>query len=186
MFPQRIELLFRPPMETTDPTISHLPIRRLCQPAAALSQPIIVPLSNPTAINVNTDAPPKYSPPPSYSRAVGLRIAKALRNSIRRSVRRFRRNDEPRISTIESNEQNIPTISSSVHDSVQPFAQSVRINSQTVNRNINEFIRTTIHGANRSSQSAENLMLSDMSLNIEVENDNNQSTIRNNTVGNLI
>lgn len=173
-------------MEQADPTISHLPIRRLCQPAAALAQPILVPLSNPTAVNVNTDAPPKYSPPPSYSRAVGLRVAKALRNSIRRSVRRFRRNDEPRTETIESNQQNIPTISSTVQNTVQPFTQNIRINSQIVNRNINEFIRTTIHGANRSSQSAENLMLSDMSLNIEEENNHNQITSRNNAVGNLI
>lgn len=34
------------------------------------------------------DAPPKYTPPPSYTTATGARIAKMLRNSIRRSVRR--------------------------------------------------------------------------------------------------
>ncbi|XP_055589821.1 sodium-dependent transporter bedraggled [Uranotaenia lowii] len=35
------------------------------------------------------DAPPKYTPPPSYTTATGARIAKMLRNSIRRSVRRI-------------------------------------------------------------------------------------------------
>ncbi|XP_053675277.1 uncharacterized protein LOC128725546 [Anopheles nili] len=35
------------------------------------------------------DAPPKYTPPPSYTTATGARIAKLLRNSIRRSVRRL-------------------------------------------------------------------------------------------------
>lgn len=168
-------------METPDSSISHLPIRRLCQQNLSQAQPIIVPLSNQNTLEVNNDAPPKYSPPPSYSRAVGLRVAKALRNSIRRSVRRFRRNDniEPRPETVES--QNIPTISSSVPDSSQTFAQSLRINSQTVNRNINEFIRSTMHGTDRGSQSVENLMLSDISLNADLE-----ETRRNNNVGNLI
>lgn len=169
-------------MEPPDPSISHLPIRRLCQQSLNQTQTVVVPLSNPNTLDVNNDAPPKYSPPPSYSRAVGLRVAKALRNSIRRSVRRFRRNDEPRAETIEANSQNIPTISSSVPDSSQPFAQSLRINSQTVNRNINEFIRSTIHGSSRNSQSVENLMLSDLSLNIEVEHD----ASRNTADGNLI
>jgi hypothetical protein len=170
-------------MESPDPAISHLPIRRLCQQAANIAQPVIVPLAAQNSIEVNNDAPPKYSPPPSYSRAVGLRVAKALRNSIRRSVRRFRRNDEaPRVETVESSQQQIPTISSAVHDSCQPIVQSARINSQTINRNINEFIRSTIHGASRGSQSAENLMLSDMSLN-NVESTSNHN--RNND-GNLI
>jgi len=35
------------------------------------------------------DAPPKYTPPPSYTTATGARLAKLLRNSIRRSVRRI-------------------------------------------------------------------------------------------------
>ncbi|KAH8405129.1 hypothetical protein KR222_004195, partial [Zaprionus bogoriensis] len=34
------------------------------------------------------DAPPKYTPPPSYTTATGARLAKLLRQSIRRSVRR--------------------------------------------------------------------------------------------------
>lgn len=35
------------------------------------------------------DPPPKYTPPPSYTTVTGSRIAKLLRNSIRRSVRRL-------------------------------------------------------------------------------------------------
>lgn len=38
--------------------------------------------------NLQDDAPPKYTPPPSYTTATGARLAKILRQSIRRSVRR--------------------------------------------------------------------------------------------------
>ncbi|XP_050535802.1 sodium-dependent transporter bedraggled isoform X2 [Daktulosphaira vitifoliae] len=41
-----------------------------------------------TAVPID-DPPPKYTPPPSYSTATGARIAKMLRQSIRRSVRRI-------------------------------------------------------------------------------------------------
>jgi hypothetical protein len=162
----------------------HLPIRRLCQQSLNFPQPVVVPFNRSNTLEVNNDEPPKYSPPPSYSRAVGLRVAKALRNSIRRSVRRFRGNYEPRIETVEanSNAQNISTISSSVPDTSQ--ALSLRINSQTLSRNINEFLRSTIHGTNRNSQSNDNLMLSDMSL--SVGQSDNQNTSRNNIIGNLI
>lgn len=168
-------------MENPDPSIAHLPIRRLCQ-TVAHPQPVIVPLTNSNTLEVNIDAPPKYSPPPSYGKAVGLRVAKALRNSIRRSVRRFRRNNEPSVNSIESNNQNIPTISLSVEPA---FAQSLRLNTQAVNRNLNEFIRSTIHGSHRDSQSSENLMLSDISSNDATENQN-QSTSRNTAMGNLV
>lgn len=148
-------------MESTDSTISHLPIRRLCQ-NISLPQPDIVPVPSSIPPIVNIDAPPKYSPPPSYSKAIGFRVAKALRNSIRRSVRRFRRNDEPRIESFESNNQNIPTISGTVQ--TQPQSQ---LGSQP-NRGINEFIRatlrSTIRGTSGGTQSVENLVMSDMSL----------------------
>lgn len=39
--------------------------------------------------NLQDDAPPKYTPPPSYTTATGARLAKILRQSIRRSVRRI-------------------------------------------------------------------------------------------------
>lgn len=43
-----------------------------------------------TAANALTeDPPPKYTPPPSYTTATGARLAKFLRQSIRRSVRRI-------------------------------------------------------------------------------------------------
>jgi solute carrier family 6 (neurotransmitter transporter), invertebrate len=48
--------------------------------------------TNPTIISLEQqldDAPPKYTPPPSYTTATGARIAKMLRQSIRRSVRRI-------------------------------------------------------------------------------------------------
>lgn len=35
------------------------------------------------------DPPPKYTPPPSYTTATGARLAKLLRQSLRRSVRRI-------------------------------------------------------------------------------------------------
>ncbi|XP_023171190.2 uncharacterized protein LOC111599698 isoform X2 [Drosophila hydei] len=38
--------------------------------------------------DAQNDAPPKYTPPPSYTTATGARLAKLLRQSIRRSVRR--------------------------------------------------------------------------------------------------
>lgn len=46
--------------------------------------------TNPAAANIpGEDPPPKYTPPPSYTTATGARIAKLLRQSIRRSVRRL-------------------------------------------------------------------------------------------------
>ncbi|XP_067628212.1 sodium-dependent transporter bedraggled [Eurosta solidaginis] len=61
---------------------------------------------------VQNDAPPKYTPPPSYTTATGARFAKILRQSIRRSVRRVlgdRGRARP-ILTIDS-ESNQPTTS---------------------------------------------------------------------------
>lgn len=49
-------------------------------------------LTNTTTTTPNApteDPPPKYTPPPSYTTATGARIAKFLRQSIRRSVRRI-------------------------------------------------------------------------------------------------
>lgn len=42
-----------------------------------------------TELPPTEDPPPKYTPPPSYSTATGARIAKMLRQSFRRSVRRI-------------------------------------------------------------------------------------------------
>lgn len=43
---------------------------------------------NPTSLP-SEDPPPKYTPPPSYTTATGARLAKFLRQSIRRSMRRI-------------------------------------------------------------------------------------------------
>lgn len=59
------------------------------------------------------DPPPKYTPPPSYTTATGARIAKMLRQSIRRSVRRIM--GEP-----SRNRLNIPQTSSQSQSSSGP------------------------------------------------------------------
>lgn len=52
------------------------------------------------------DPPPKYTPPPSYSTATGAKIARFLRNSIRRSVRRI--SNSPNGSGPSSSSQDLP------------------------------------------------------------------------------
>ncbi|XP_017784559.1 PREDICTED: uncharacterized protein LOC108568137 isoform X2 [Nicrophorus vespilloides] len=77
---ERIQLLYRPPLGEHMDDIA-------IQEAAAAS------LNNNGNSNLGTipaeDPPPKYTPPPSYTTATGARIAKLLRQSIRRSVRRI-------------------------------------------------------------------------------------------------
>uniref|UniRef100_A0A6E8W7R3 Sodium-neurotransmitter symporter n=1 Tax=Anopheles coluzzii TaxID=1518534 RepID=A0A6E8W7R3_ANOCL len=53
------------------------------------SEPTITISMDSRSVRDADDAPPKYTPPPSYTTATGARIAKLLRNSIRRSVRRL-------------------------------------------------------------------------------------------------
>ena len=43
----------------------------------------------PSSSSVTADPPPKYTPPPSYSTATGARLARMVRQSIRRSMRRL-------------------------------------------------------------------------------------------------
>ncbi|XP_039953451.1 uncharacterized protein LOC120770232 [Bactrocera tryoni] len=74
------------------------------------------------------DAPPKYTPPPSYTTATGARFAKILRQSIRRSVRRVlgdRSRARP-ILTIDS-ESNQPTTSLHTHEVAAPHYTSADI-----------------------------------------------------------
>ncbi|XP_053967387.1 sodium-dependent transporter bedraggled isoform X1 [Anastrepha ludens] len=74
------------------------------------------------------DAPPKYTPPPSYTTATGARFAKILRQSIRRSVRRVlgdRSRARP-ILTIDS-ESNQPTTSLHSHAADSPHYTSADI-----------------------------------------------------------
>ncbi|XP_055855645.1 sodium-dependent transporter bedraggled isoform X2 [Episyrphus balteatus] len=81
----RIQLLYRP-------TESPLPHRR-GRPGADRNRHATgqynLRNSDLEASNAQDDAPPKYTPPPSYTTATGARLAKILRQSIRRSVRRF-------------------------------------------------------------------------------------------------
>lgn len=141
----------------------HLPIRRLCQ--ANFNQPhtINVASNESNSINLTNDAPPKYSPPPSYGRAMGLRVAaKVIRNSIRRSVRRFRRAEIPQMES-----QNIPTVSSVVSSGEsRPHSQPAFV------QNINEFIRASFR---RNTTSTEQLVLADMSIVNNEHSINNQN-----------
>lgn len=134
-------------MDSGIDSMSHIPIRRLCQTNLNQPQPLAISNNEANSINLANDAPPKYSPPPSYSRAMGLRVAaKIIRNSIRRSVRRFRRAELP-----QTEAQNIPTISSTVNAETPAFAQ-----------NINEFIRASFR--RNTTSSTEQLVLSEISL----------------------
>nr|CAD7408041.1 unnamed protein product [Timema poppensis] len=81
----RISLLYRPSQETVseirnDPELS---------PTAASPSTASTVIPHIGADPVLDDPPPKYTPPPSYTTATGARIAKMLRQSFRRSVRRI-------------------------------------------------------------------------------------------------
>uniref|UniRef100_A0A182LXK6 Uncharacterized protein n=1 Tax=Anopheles culicifacies TaxID=139723 RepID=A0A182LXK6_9DIPT len=98
----RVDLLLRPPV---DGDTSHsirgmhsrraavsLPLQRGASSAGSGrdgSEPTITLSMDSRSVRDADDAPPKYTPPPSYTTATGARIAKLLRNSIRRSVRRL-------------------------------------------------------------------------------------------------
>lgn len=93
IFSQRVELLFRPPIRNsemhgnvTPPVFSARPNRlsREITLASERDNPI-------TVASQNNDDPPKYSPPPSYSKATGAAlISNFIRKSVRRSLRRVR------------------------------------------------------------------------------------------------
>lgn len=90
---QRFDLLLRPSMgSSNEAVINSSRIQHARRPAPPL--PVRTANTGSTMISLESrapqdDAPPKYTPPPSYTTATGARIAKMLRNSIRRSVRRF-------------------------------------------------------------------------------------------------
>ncbi|XP_053660555.1 sodium-dependent transporter bedraggled [Anopheles marshallii] len=98
----RVDLLLRPPVDgDTSNSIRVMHSRRAAassplQPSTANagsgrdgSEPTITLSMDSRSVRDADDAPPKYTPPPSYTTATGARIAKLLRNSIRRSVRRL-------------------------------------------------------------------------------------------------
>lgn len=84
---QRIQLLYRPPLEESTQHSEAAANNNSDRPPAPSDG------SNPNATppTPQPDPPPKYTPPPSYSTATGARIAKMLRQSIRRSIRGVRR-----------------------------------------------------------------------------------------------
>ncbi|KAK4883080.1 hypothetical protein RN001_006399 [Aquatica leii] len=80
---ERIQLLYRPPIGEH---MQEVPVQETTNTSSTTSAPI----TGITATVASTeDPPPKYTPPPSYTTATGARIAKFLRQSIRRSVRRI-------------------------------------------------------------------------------------------------
>jgi hypothetical protein len=98
---------------------------------------------------------------------MGLRVAaKVIRNSIRRSVRRFRRAELP--SQVET--QNIPTISSAVSTNEARTTQP----PPPAFSNINEFIRASFSRRNNATSSTEQLVLSEMSIASNEPSANNQ------------
>lgn len=87
----RITLLYRPNPEnnhqnSSDSTVHNHPTITVI---SATSDSQTSNSINGQQITAAEDPPPKYTPPPSYTTATGARLAKMLRQSIRRSVRRI-------------------------------------------------------------------------------------------------
>ncbi|XP_055693319.1 sodium-dependent transporter bedraggled isoform X1 [Lutzomyia longipalpis] len=82
----RIQLLYRPEVDSGG-RVRNFPSPEAQRPPTSPAAATTITLE--THPNVQDDAPPKYTPPPSYTTATGARIAKLLRQSIRRSVRRI-------------------------------------------------------------------------------------------------
>lgn len=85
----RIQLLYRPSMtsqDTTEPPNS--PTNSATSVPAVITATATTPAPE-TTVSAFEDPPPKYTPPPSYTTATGARIAKLLRQSFRRSMRRL-------------------------------------------------------------------------------------------------
>ncbi|XP_062136576.1 sodium-dependent transporter bedraggled isoform X2 [Drosophila sulfurigaster albostrigata] len=80
---ERIQLLYRPQEEGSAPRRPSARQRSAQERRNATSQQ-----QESGHQQAQNDAPPKYTPPPSYTTATGARLAKLLRQSIRRSVRR--------------------------------------------------------------------------------------------------
>lgn len=79
----RLEMLYRP---NFNHGLSSIP--RTNRQADVVLTNFSANATTPTPAPLN-DPPPKYTPPPSYSTATGARIARMLRQSFRRSVRRL-------------------------------------------------------------------------------------------------
>ncbi|XP_023288021.1 uncharacterized protein LOC105700187 isoform X4 [Orussus abietinus] len=81
---RRIQLLYRPFLESTDPRDAQT--QSPGDTTTNINGNGILPSTTDVPFE---DPPPKYTPPPSYTTATGARIAKMLRQSFRRSVRRI-------------------------------------------------------------------------------------------------
>ncbi|XP_029672620.1 uncharacterized protein LOC115241154 isoform X1 [Formica exsecta] len=82
----RIQLLYRPPLEPEDPRDAQTQIGNDTGTGSLHGNGILAAATTEIPFE---DPPPKYTPPPSYTTATGARIAKMLRQSFRRSVRRI-------------------------------------------------------------------------------------------------
>lgn len=71
------------------------------------------------------DPPPKYTPPPSYTTATGARLAKMLRQSIRRSVRRIMGEPSRNRLNIPQSSQQQQQLSASGQSSLPPDYTSI-------------------------------------------------------------
>ncbi|XP_034944625.1 uncharacterized protein bdg [Chelonus insularis] len=80
----RIQLLYRPNLEPENPQRTQAQLRN--NTSTNVHSNGILPTTSDVPFE---DPPPKYTPPPSYTTATGARIAKMLRQSFRRSVRRI-------------------------------------------------------------------------------------------------
>lgn len=80
----RIQLLYRPSLGPDDPRDAQTHIGN--DTSTSIHGNGIMPVTTEVPFE---DPPPKYTPPPSYTTATGARIAKMLRQSFRRSVRRI-------------------------------------------------------------------------------------------------
>ncbi|XP_075227667.1 sodium-dependent transporter bedraggled isoform X2 [Lycorma delicatula] len=119
----RIQLLYRPRLESIDINgiggimhnndLNHLnmDISAGGQPSQSSGNNNLSSSTADNGINDNlativNDPPPKYTPPPSYSTATGARIARMLRQSFRRSVRRLHNAFNPGTSSSNMTENN--------------------------------------------------------------------------------
>ncbi|XP_046752241.1 sodium-dependent transporter bedraggled isoform X5 [Diprion similis] len=80
----RIQLLYRPSLEPEDAADAQTQVGN--ETTTSLHGNGVLPSTTDVPFE---DPPPKYTPPPSYTTATGARIAKMLRQSFRRSVRRI-------------------------------------------------------------------------------------------------
>ncbi|GLG97785.1 Sodium-dependent nutrient amino acid transporter 1 [Gryllus bimaculatus] len=83
----RIQLLYRPSVERDDSQEQIQPSDASGTAALATTNANVQ--ASTTSEAQFEDPPPKYTPPPSYTTATGARIAKLLRQSFRRSMRRI-------------------------------------------------------------------------------------------------